>query len=78
MTADEGETFSPAYSSWRGKPVLILVVFCQFQVPMVCHIIGETAGDVRVRVQPGWEMDVRKDLILAVEELVIAPEDRVN
>jgi hypothetical protein len=45
---------------------------------MPCRIVGETAADVRVRIQPGWEMDVRKDLILAVEEIVIAAKDRVN
>jgi hypothetical protein len=78
MTVDEANDFSPIYSSWVGKPVVMLVVFRQFQVPMVCLIVGESAVDVRVRVQPGWEMDVRKDLILAVEEVVIAPEDRVN
>jgi bisphosphoglycerate-dependent phosphoglycerate mutase len=45
---------------------------------MPCHIVGESLADVRVRIQPGWEMDVRKDLILAVEEVVIAAKDRVN
>jgi hypothetical protein len=45
---------------------------------MTCLIVGESASDVRVRVQSGWEMDVRKDLILAVEEVVIAAENQVN
>jgi hypothetical protein len=70
--------FSPVYSAWIGKPVVILVDIRQCHVPMPCHIIGETAADVRVRMQPGWEMDVRKNLILAVEEVVIAAKDRVN
>jgi hypothetical protein len=78
VNVDGMKDFSPAYSSWLGKPVVMLVVFCQFQVPMFCHIVGESAADVRVRVQPGWEMEVRKDLILAVEEVVMAPENRVN
>jgi hypothetical protein len=66
------------YSSWLDKPVVILVVIRQCHFPMPCRIVGESAADVRVRIQPGWEMDVRKDLILAVEEIVIAAEDRVN
>jgi hypothetical protein len=45
---------------------------------MRCRILGESAADVRVRVQSGWELDVRKDLILAVEEVVIAADARVN
>jgi hypothetical protein len=45
---------------------------------MPCRIVAESAGDVRVRLQPEWEMDIRKDLILAVEEVVIAAKDRVN
>jgi len=78
MIANRTEAFSPVYSSWFGKPVVILVVIRQCHVPMPCRIVGESAADVRVRIQPGWEMDVRKDLILAVEEVVIAAEDRVN
>ena len=78
MIANGTEGFSPVYSSWFGKPVVILVVIRQCHVPMPCRIVGESAADVRVRIQPGWEMDVRKDLILAVEEVVTAAKDRVN
>jgi len=78
MIANGTEGFSPVYSAWFGKLVVVLVVIRQCHVPMPCRIVGESAADVRVRIHPGWEMDVRKDLILAVEEFVIAPEDRVN
>jgi hypothetical protein len=54
MMDDGSSDFWPAYSAWIGKPVVMLVVSCQLQVPMLCHIIGESAADVRVRVQPGW------------------------
>jgi len=78
MIADRTKNFSPAYSVWFGKPVVMLVVIRQCHVPMPCLIVGESAADVRVRLHPGWEMDIRKDLILAVEEVVIAAEARVN
>jgi hypothetical protein len=78
VRANGTEGFSPVYSSWFGKPVVMLVVIRQYPVPMPCHIIGESVADVRVRIQPGWEMDIRKDLILAVEEVVTAAENRVN
>ena len=78
MIAERTKDSSPVYSSWFGKPVVMLVVIRQCHVPMPCLIIGESAAGVRVRIKPGWEMDVRKDLILAVEEVVIAAEDRVH
>ena len=70
--------FSPAYSAWLGKPVVLLVVIRSCHVPMPCSIIGESISDVRVRIQPGWEMDVRKELILAVEEEAVAVDSPVN
>jgi hypothetical protein len=78
MLAEGTKEFSQLYSSWFGKPVVMLVVIRQCHLPLPCRIVGESAADVRVRIQPGWELDVRKDLILAVEEVVIAAEDRVN
>ncbi len=58
--------------------MLVVIRHCHF--PMPCRsIVGNIAAEVRVRIHPGWEMDVRKNLILAVEELVIATADaRLN
>jgi hypothetical protein len=78
MIVDGTKDFAPSYSVWFGKPVVLLVVIRQCHVSMTCLIVGESASDVRVRVRSGWEMDVRKDLILAVEEVVIAAENQVN
>jgi hypothetical protein len=78
MTADRTKDFLPVYSAWFGKPVVMLVVIRRYHVPMPCRIVGESVADVRVRLHLGWEMDIRKDLILAVEEVVIAAEARVN
>ena len=78
MIAEERDGFSSAYSAWLGKPVVLLVVIRQCHIPMPCRIVGESQTNVRVRVQPGWEMDVRKDLILAVEEDATVTNARVN
>ena len=78
MLAEGTKDFSPVYTFWFGKPVVMLVVFRQFQVPMLCSIVGESAAEVRVRIQSGCEIDVRKNLIIAVEEVVIAPGNRAN
>jgi hypothetical protein len=56
----------------------MLVVIRQCHIPMPCQIVGESAADVRVRIRPGWKMDVRKELILAVEEVIAAAEDRAH
>ena len=77
MMDDGSSDFLPADSAWIGKPVVMLVVLCELQVPMLCQMIGESAAEVRVRVQPGW-VEVPKEMILAVEEVVIAPEGWMN
>jgi len=78
MISKEMPKLSPAYSSWLGKPVVLLVVIRQCHIPMPCSIVAESAADVRVRIHPGWEMDVRKELILAVEEDMVVQDARVN
>jgi hypothetical protein len=78
MIAEKTKDFSPVYSAWFGKPVVMLLAVRQFHVPMPCCIVGESAVDVRIRIQSGWEMDVRKELVLAVEEVVTGAEALVN
>jgi hypothetical protein len=78
MPTEGTRKFSPAFSAWLGKPVVLLVVIRQCHVPMPCKIIGESVAEVRVRIQPGWELDVRKELILAVEEDAATVYTRVN
>ena len=78
MMTEERNSFSHSYSEWFGKLVVLLVVIRQCHIPVPCRILGESLADVRVRIQPGWEMDVRKELILAVEEDALDLATRVN
>jgi len=78
MITKGAKGFSQKYSSWFGKPVVLLVVVRQCHLPMPCQIVGESAADIRVRLHHGWELDIRKDLILAVEEVLVVAENRVN
>ena len=78
MIPDKAKDSSRVYSAWIGKAVVLLVVVRRCHVPMPCRIVGESAADLRIRIQHGWEMDVRKELILAVEEDAIVTEQRVN
>jgi hypothetical protein len=72
------KNLSPAYSAWVDKHVILLIRVRQYFVPMPCSIIGETDADVRVSIQPGWELDIRKELILAVEEATAGREPYMN
>ncbi len=72
MSAQGKKNGSPSYSVWLDKPVVMFVLIRQCHVPMICRILGESAADVRVRIQPGWEMDVRKDWIISVEDVAAA------
>jgi hypothetical protein len=78
MITEGTKEFSPVYSAWFGKPVVLLVVIRQCRIPMPCRIIAESISDVRVLLGPGWELNVRKDLILALEEDAVALDTRVN
>ena len=72
------EIFRPYILLWFGKPVVMLVVIRQCHIPMPCQIVGESAADARVRIKPGWEMNVGKELIPAVEEVVSAAEEWIH
>jgi hypothetical protein len=78
MNTEGTKNSSSTYSAWLGRPVVLLVVIRQCHVPMPCRIVGESHGDVRVSIDPGWEMNVRKDIIVAIEEHTAVPETQVN
>ena len=78
MITEGTKEFSPVYSAWLGKSVVLLVVIRQCHIPMPCSIVGESVAAVRIRIKPGWEMDLRKELILAVEEEAVALNKRIN
>jgi len=70
--------FSPTYSAWLETPVVLLILFRQCQIRVPCRIVSETFAQVRLRIQAGFEIDVRKDLILALEADGLASDVRVN
>jgi hypothetical protein len=78
MSAKETRDCSPAYSDWFDKPVVLLVKVRQYFIPLHCRIIGEANDKVRVFVQPGFELEIRKALICAVEETTAIQETWIN
>lgn len=78
MITERTKDFSPTYSGWCGKSVVLLVAIRRCKFPLPCSIVGESVAAVHIRIDSGLEMDLRKDLILAVEEYVIAVDSRIN
>ena len=56
------------YETWVGTPVVLQVAAGELRVPLRGTIIGENGDAVRFRVGDGWDIDVFKNMIMAVEE----------
>jgi hypothetical protein len=78
MRTEGAKDFSPIYSGWFGKSVVLLVAIRQCKVPLPCSILGESVSAVYIRIDTGLELNLRKELILAVEEFGTASNGRVN
>jgi hypothetical protein len=70
--------FSRTYSGWFGKSVVLLVAIRQCRLPLPCSIVSESVSAVHIRIDTGLEMDLRKELILAVEEYAVALTSQIN
>ena len=57
-----------AFASWVGQAVVLQVAVDDMRVPLRGVIVGESAGAVRFRVGEGWDIDIYKQMILAVEQ----------
>jgi hypothetical protein len=57
-----------AYASWVGQAVILLVAADDLRVPLRGVIVGESETTVRFRVGEGWDIDIYKPMILAVEQ----------
>lgn len=56
------------YSLWLGQPVVLQVAAGQKRVPLHGTIVGESSDAVRFRLSEGWDVDIYKNMVLAVEE----------
>jgi hypothetical protein len=56
------------YASWLGQAVILQVASDDLRVPLRGVIVGETDTTVRFRVGDGWDIDIFKPMILAVEQ----------
>jgi len=56
------------YQAWVGQQVVLQVATGELRVPLRGTIVGESDEALRVRIGGGWDVDIYKTMVLAVEE----------
>ncbi len=56
------------YATWLNQPVILQISAGELKVPLRGTIVGESDEAVRFRIGEGWDVDIFKTMILAVEE----------
>ncbi len=61
-----------AYAIWLGQPVVLQVALGDIKVPLRGTLLKDGDDTVRMRIGDGWDVDIYKTMILAVEEDAMA------
>jgi hypothetical protein len=64
-----------AYKAWIGQPVILQVELGDIKVPLRGKLLKDGGETVRMRIGEGWDVDIYKAMILAVEQdgMVLLP-----
>jgi len=64
-----------AFEAWIGQPVVLQVALGNIKVPLRGKLQKDGGETVRMRIGDGWDVDIYKAMILAVEEdsMVLLP-----
>lgn len=64
-----------AFKAWIGHPVVLQVALGDIRVPLRGKLLKDGSDTVRMRIGDGWDVDIYKTMILAVEEdaMVLLP-----
>ncbi len=64
-----------AYATWVGQPVVLQLALGDIKVPLRGKLLKEGGDTVRMRIGDGWDVDIYKTMILAVEQdgMVLLP-----
>lgn len=54
-------------ATWMGIPVSLRITAGETRTSLLCTIIGESEATVRVRIGDQWDVDIYKEMILAVD-----------
>jgi len=61
-----------AYQPWIGQPVVLQVALGELKVPLRGRLVKDGGETLRMRIGDGWDVDIYKAMILAVEEDAMA------
>jgi hypothetical protein len=56
------------FEAWVGQPVVLQVALGDIKVPLRGKLLKDGDETVRMRIGDGWDVDIYKAMILAVEE----------
>jgi hypothetical protein len=56
------------YQLWVGQPVVLQVALGDIKVPLRGKLLKEAGETVRMRIGEGWDVDIYKNMIVAVEQ----------
>jgi hypothetical protein len=57
-----------AFKAWVGHPVVLQVAVGDIKVPLRGKLLKVGEKTVRMRIGEGWDVDIYKAMIMAVEE----------
>lgn len=60
------------YQVWLGQPVVLQVALGDIKVPLRGKLLKEAGETVRMRIGEGWDVDIYKNMIVAVEQDLMA------
>jgi len=63
-----GPSVDDAFQSWVGQPVVLQVALGDIKVPLRGRLLKDGGETVRMRIGEGWDVDIYKAMILAVEQ----------
>jgi hypothetical protein len=56
------------FNVWLGHAVVLQVALGDIQVPLRGKLLKESGDTVRMRIGEGWDVDIYKNMIMAVGE----------
>jgi len=61
-----------AFATWIGHAVVLQVALGDIKVPLRGRLLKEGGDTLRMRIGDGWDVDIYKATVLAVEEDAMA------
>ncbi|HEY4817703.1 MAG TPA: hypothetical protein VIH67_09765 [Candidatus Acidoferrum sp.] len=61
-----------AFATWIGQPVVLQVALGDIRVPLRGKLLKEGSDTLRMRIGDGWDVDIYKTMVMAVEEDAMA------